>query len=175
MKKASIFILIVMFLVSIFVINFYGLSIRTDHMKQYIHKLEITHLSLASDGTRLDYEWVGKGENKRKVVKIDISERERPFGLYIEYIINPEEGDFYDFLEFAIDSDVGTYQEKDEYGNPFGPAYPRAEISSSTGVINRNLVTIYEECTFRVALRATDGSGQSDTINIWCLNLSTSA
>lgn len=173
MKKASVFIFIVVFLLSIFVINFYGLSVRTDHMKRYVNDVEITGVSLANDGTWIDYDWFGKGDNRRKVVKIDISKQEMPFGIYIEYEIKPEDIGYENF-EFAIDSDVGTYPATiiDDEGHEVIVDMPRATINSSTGLMNRNLITVYAECSFRVVLRSTDGSVQSDTINLWCLDLS---
>ena len=89
MKKSSIFVIIVAFIVSIFIISNFGLSVRTDHMKSYIKSIDITHC-LLMDGKRVDYDWVGSGENKRKIARIDFSQQEGSIGLYINY--NVERG-----------------------------------------------------------------------------------
>lgn len=162
MKKSSIFVIIVAFIVSIFIISNFGLSVRTDHMKSYINNIDITHCLLV-DGTRVDYDWVGTGESKRKVARVDFSQQEGSVGLYINYNVTrssdvePILGE--DFA-FEIESGNDTF---DVIVDEEVVTYNYAEI-----LPNRNKLTLNHICTIRIALKALDSSGKEDRLTIVC-------
>lgn len=160
MKKSSIFVLIIAFIVSIFIISNFGLSVRTDHMKSYIKSIAITHC-LTFEGKRIDYEWMGSGANKRKIVRIDSSQQEGSFGLYINYDvtrgdeIDPILGQDFDFeIESGNESFIVIEDEKEV-------TYDYAEM-----LPNRNRLILNHICTIRLALKALDGSGKDDRLTI---------
>ena len=162
MKKSSIFIIIVAFIVSIFIISNFGLSVRTDHMKSYINNIDITHC-LLMDGKRVDYEWLGSGANKRKVVRVDFSQQEGSIGLYINYNVerasNVESILGEDFV-FEIESGNETFEviENEEV-----VTYNYADM-----LPNRNKLTLNHICTIRIVLKALDGSGKDDRLTVMC-------
>lgn len=143
MKKSSIFILVVTFLLSIFLVSFYGLQIRDEHMKRYFTKAEIL------DAQVIEFE----GE-KLKYIIYDFDKQKAPSSLYIEYSVTPEDVTDSEGYEFIITSGNGTFIE-DEI------EYPFAEIT-------KNRVTFYKACDITVMLRTTDGSGLSDSVIIFC-------
>ena len=157
MKKASIFVIVVAFILSIFMISFYGLSVTTDHMKAYINSIEITHVTLVKDLKHVDYYWQGKDMTRRKQVRIDTSQQSNPFGLYIEYKTSPEDVPSTDF-EFAIDSGNESYVVIED----------GQEVEYKYAELNRNLVTISHTCVIRVSVSAKDGSGAGDSITLMC-------
>ena len=165
MKKSSIFVIIVAFILSIFMINFYGLSVRTDHFTTYIKNVEITHCTIMNNGSRLDYQWVGKEENRRKVARLDYAVGGGgSIGLFIEHTIDPIDTDrsLYEF-EIVDGNEKFVVIENEE-----PVEYYYAELAPKS-----NKLTINHTCSIKVTLRATDGSGKEDSLTIICRDYST--
>ena len=163
MKKSSIFVIIVAFILSIFMISFYGLAVRTDHFTTYIRNVEITHCTVINDGSRLDYQWVGKEENRRKVARLDYAIGEGgSIGLYLEHTVEPEtiKSDQYEF-EIVDGNETFVVIENEE-----PVEYYYAELI-------RNKLTINHPCSIKIVLRALDGSGKEDSLTIICRDYST--
>ena len=162
MKKSSIFVIIVAFILSIFMISFYGLSVRTDHFTTYIRNVEITHCTVINDGSRVDYQWIGKDENRRKVARVDFSIGQGgSVGLYLEYNVQPEDipNDQY---EFEIIDGNETFEVIE---NEQPVEYHYADLI-------KNKLTINHVCSIKIALRALDGSGKEDSLTIICRDYS---
>lgn len=156
MKKSSIFVIIVAFVLSIFMINFYGLSVRTDHFTTYIRNVEITHCTVINNNSRLDFQYVGKEENRRKVARLDFSIGQGgSVGLYLEHTVEPDDigSDQYEF-EIVDGNETFVVTEGDQQVE-----YYYAELI-------RNKLTINHVGSFKIKLRALDGSGQEDSITI---------
>ena len=162
MKKSSIFIIIVAFILSIFMISFYGLSVRTDHFTTYISNVEITHCTVINDGSRLDYQWVGKEENRRKVARLDFTiGNGGSVGLYLEHTVEPNTigSDQYEF-EIVDGNEKFVVVENEE-----PVEYYYAELI-------KNKLTINHVCSIKIVLRALDGSGKEDSLTIICRDYS---
>jgi len=154
MKKSSIFVIIVAFILSIFMISFYGSSVRTDHFTTYIRTLEITHLTIINDGSRLDYQMLGE----RKVARFDYAiGGGGSIGLYIEHTVEPDSIGT-DQYEFEIVDGNETFVVME---NEVPVEYHYAELM-------KNKLTINHACSIKVVLRALDGSGKEDSISIIC-------
>lgn len=143
MKKSSIFILILTFLLSIFLISFYGLQVRDEHMKRYFTKAEFTNTEVMEFG----------GQQYKYLVH-QFDPENAPSVLYLEYIVTPEDVTESEGYEFVIVGGNATFIDG-------GEEYPYAEI-------NKDRVTFYHECDITVMLRTTDGSGLSDQVIIYC-------
>lgn len=149
MKKSSIFILVITFIVSIFVISFFGLQVRDEHMKRYFTRAEFINTEVIDmpDGSKIKY------------VNVTINEEDGMGYFYITYgqyyIVAPEDSTDSDGYEFIITSEVPTFTDSQ------GKEQAYAEIY-------KEKVTFYHECAVNVMLRTTDGSGLSDTLLIVC-------
>ena len=162
MKKSSIFVIIVAFILSIFMISFYGLSVRTDHFTTYIRNVEITHCTVINDGSRVDYQWIGKEENRRKVARVDFSIGQGgSVGLYLEYNVQPEDIPS-DQYEFEIIDGNETFEVIE---NEQPVEYHYADLI-------KNKLTINHVCSIKIVLRALDGSGKEDSLTIICRDYS---
>ena len=75
MKKSSIFILVITFIVSIFVISFFGLQVRDEHMKRYFTRAEFINTEVIDmpDGSKIKY------------VNVTINEEDGMGYFYITY------------------------------------------------------------------------------------------
>ena len=146
MKKSSVFILLLSFILSIFIISFFGLQVRDEHMKRYFTKVEFINVEVIPD-------------TDIKIIDIELNEDDGIGYFYITYgeyyHVVPEDATDSDGYEFVIISDVPTYE--DEHGNEL----PLVEIHA-------NKVMFYGECAVTVMLRTTDGSSLSDTLLIVC-------
>ena len=143
MKKSSVFILFLTFLLSIFLISFFGLQVRDEQMKRYFTRCEFVNTQVMEFG--------GK-EVKYLVHEFD--PENAPSLMYLDYVVEPEDSTDSEGYEFVIVGGNGTFIE-DEV------EYPYAEI-------NKDRVTFYHECDITVMLRTTDGSGLSDQVIIYC-------
>ena len=162
MKKSSIFVIIVAFILSIFMISFYGLSVRTDHFTTYIKNVEITHCTVINNGSRLDYQYIGKGENRRKVARLDFAIGEGgSIGLYLEHTIEPD----------TIPSDQYEFEIVD--GNEkFVVIVDEEPVEYYYAELVKNKLTINHPCSIKIVLRALDGSGKEDSLTIICRDYS---
>ena len=143
MKKSSVFILLLTFLLSIFLISFFGLQVRDEHMKRYFSKAEFINTEVM--------EFSGK---QYKYLIHEFDPEHAPSVMYLEYVVEPADVTDSDGYEFIIVGGNGTFIDNEE-------EYPYAEI-------NKDRVTFYHECDITVMLRTTDGSGLSDQVIIYC-------
>ena len=140
MKKTSIFVIFVSFILSIFLISFYGLAIVDDHMKAYISSVEI-----------LSYDVSIYEKTNQKIKNVSLDEETGIAQIYIDYSVksnNHEDASLYDYCEFTILSGNGEF----ELDNI---TYPYAEI-------NKSRLTFYHQTAIKVMLSTTDGSNKTD-------------
>lgn len=158
MKKSSIFVLIVTFIISIFLINFYGLSVRTDHMKSYIKNVSMDSLTLINTGESIEFKTAGKIKYAR--VNFALAE-EGSLSFFIEHTIDPEtaESDTYEFVILSGNEEFEVIEDEEVR------TYYYAELAKNKLVINH-------VCSLVIELRALDGSGRSDKVTIICMGLS---
>jgi len=97
MKKSSVLILIVTFILSIFLITFYGGASSDEHMKVYFNTVEI-----------LDYRPLPNGDGTyTKLIMVDFDTTESVGYTYINYRISPEDATESTAYKFkAVDGDV---------------------------------------------------------------------
>ena len=150
MKKSSIFILLVSFFLSIFLISFFGLAVSDEHMKRYFTKAEFINTEVAEFGG-----------NKLKYINIEINSEDGLGYFYITYgeyyQVLPEDSTDSNGYEFVIISDIPTYIDDN------GDEQPTIEIY-------KEKITFYTEGSATVMLRTTDGSDLHDTLLIVCSN-----
>ena len=149
MKKSAIFIILVTFVVSIFILSSFGTSSDSSQLKHYFETVEI-----------INVEVIDLGSTKIKYVDIDFDVENGETYYYIDYVINPdpEEVTEQDGFEFVITSEIPTF----EYDTGSGI------IQKESATIYKNVVTFYAECSVSVTLQTTDGSRLSDSVTIIC-------
>ena len=149
MKKSIIFIILVTFVVSIFILSSFGTSSDTSQLKHYFQSVEIINVEVIDIGTK-----------KIKYVEVDFDEEFGETYYYIDYVINPDSTEVteQDAFEFVITSDVPTFDYDDGH----------EIIQKPCATIYKNVVTFYAECSVSVTLQTTDGSRLSDSVTIIC-------
>lgn len=161
MKKSSIFILLVTFIVSIFMISFYGGSIRNDQFKRYFDDAEILYFEqMKEDGTlqKIDIREESIGKKTLRYSVIELNQYDGIAQVYIKYSVTPEDVTDSDGYEFVITSGNGTFDVV-EHGET---------ITYNYVDINKNEMTFRHECSIRLCLRTTDGSGIARYVTIIC-------
>ncbi len=148
MKKTSIFIILITFVLSIFLISFYGLAIRDEHMKVYVNKAEI----LTCDNLQKARE---EGAEKRKRLQFD--EETGVTQIYIEVNIEPKvttETNCYELVFFSNTTET-------DGNNQFNYVTVDGEKQLLAEMLNGSL-TFYRPGSVKIRLHTTDGSEISD-------------
>lgn len=140
MRKSVLFLIGIVFIVSIVVVTFFGMKISFDQFKIYINEIEITNFDREIRG------------NKYKTVYFN--ETEGFTTIFIEYKIGPVDASDPDAISFTLSNH--TYEDEN------GETQYYAEISSSGELV------FYKPKAVTVTVTATDGSGEFDTMLVTC-------
>lgn len=154
MRKTSIFVILISFLISVFLITFYGLTIRDEHMKVYITHAEILTCDNLEQARK-------EGKDKRKRLTFD--EESGSTQIFIDLEIEPSattESSAYE-LKFVTN-------ETEEHGKSYiNYIYVEGEREPLAELLNTSL-TFYRPGTVKIQLHTTDGSEISDFCTFIC-------
>ena len=152
MKKSSIFLLLVAFFISIFIISSLGTATSSEQMKHYFKSVRIINCE------EID---MGNGQ-VLKYIEMDFDQQTGDPYVYIDYELNPDPSEVTekDAFEFVFASEVPTF----DYEDPITHETKTMEMCS----IYKNVVTFYHECAITVTLQTTDGSRLHDSVLIIC-------
>lgn len=145
MKKSVIFMITVIYLMSIFIVTLFGMKIRVDQFVIYMSDLQITN-----------YDKIDKKGNKVAYIYIDDYEEYSTFQVKYEY--KPENISYPDKIKFLIRDNVKVLNGE--------------EITIAT-ITEFGKVAFTRNGSVQVKVYATDGSGKTDYITITCLKKST--
>ena len=148
MKKSSLFIAIVSFLLSIFLVSMLGGAIKDDQFKIYFSEVEILSYDIILEG---------EGGSKYKFKGVDFDESSGETKFAIDYRIAPEEATNSTAYEFAIVDG----NEKFDIGDG-------QHTMKDCATIEKNILTFYHPVSIKVMLRTTDGSALSDFCTFIC-------
>ncbi len=166
MKKSSIFILLVTFIASIFMISFYGAKIRNDQFKRYFDDVKILYFEqMKEDGSleKIEIQEEQVGKKTLRFADINLNQHDGLAQLYIKYTVSPEDVTDSEGYEFVIVSGNKTF-DVEEHGET---------ITYNYVDINKNEMTFRHECSIRLCLQTTDGSGIKDYVQIICSEFAT--
>ena len=152
MKKSSLFLLLVVFFISIFIVSSLGTKTNSDQMKHYFQSVKIINCEELDDGNG----------HILKYIEVDFDQQTGDPYVYIDYELNPDPSDVteQDAYEFVFASEVPTF----DYEDPITHEIKSQPYCS----IYKNVVTFYHECAITVTLQTTDGSRLSDSVLIIC-------
>ncbi len=140
MRKSVLFFILVIYLISIVVVTFFGMKARMDQFQVYMNRIEITSFDQKV------------GNDKYLIVKYN--ETEGYTSLFIEYEYGPNEATFPEKIKFTLSNN--TYV--DEEGN----TQYYATISQM------GELTFFKKKAVKVTLTTTDGSKLFDTVTVIC-------
>ena len=143
MKKSVLFIIGVIYFISIFVVSFFGMSISIDQFKVYINKVEITN-----------YQEIDPYYGKTTFLEFDDLEGA---SFFVEYKVGPENATNKSALKFSLTNNVFI----DEFGNES----PIAQIDQ------KGELFFLRQGTVKVVLESTDGLSKSDYMWVDCYKL----
>ena len=148
MKKTSIFIILVTFLASIFLVSFFGAQVIDEQFKSYIRNVEITTFTAKKPSSGEKYYILTYEEGGDNFVSIDYEVTFSREGV-------SEEG----LIEFAIISGNSTFEQD-------GETYDKAVLQGRGNVLYFNA-----PCAVTVEIRSSskDGSGCSDRCQYICM------
>lgn len=141
MKKSVIFLIGVIYALSIVVVSFFGMQPAVDQFKVYMTDIEITN-----------YTTIANGE---KYITLDYNEIEGITRVDLEYSYSPDNASYPNSVKYTITGN--TYKDSN------GDVVTFATVSSTGSVefLEPGLVT--------VTITATDGSKVSDSVKIICI------
>lgn len=147
MKKTSIFVVLITFLASIFLISFFGAKVIDEQFKTYVASLEITTFTGKKPSTGEKYYIFTFDEEADNYVSIDYEVEFTRKGV-------SEEG----LIEFAIISGNSTFEED-------------GETYDAVTFYGQNVLVFYKPATVTVELRssAKDGRGIRDVCQYICM------
>ena len=140
MKKSVIFLIAVLYLISIVVVSFFGLQISVDQFQVYMTSLSITSYD------QLVYQ--------NKYLTINFNDSEGYASVVIEYDYAPSNASYPDGVTFSLSNNTYT----DEQGNT---GY-YAQVSQAGEVV------FFSRRAVRLTITTTDGSKLSDSVTIVC-------
>ncbi len=141
MKKSVIFLIGVIYLISVIVVTFFGLQISVDQFQVYMTSISITN-----------YDQI-VGQNK--YLTLQFNETEGYSSVIIEYSYTPTNASYPDGVSFSLINNT--------YTNEDGTTGYYAQVSQTGEVI------FFSPRTVRLTITTTDGSKLSDTVTIVCL------
>lgn len=148
MKKTSIFLLLVTFLASIFLVSFFGAKVIDEQFKNYIRSVEILTYTGIKPSSGEKYYLTEFKENEENYVTIDYNVTFSREGV-------SEAG----LIEFVILGEMKTFVIEET-----GEEKPYAEF------ISQSVLMFNHPCVATVRLRTTndDGSGHYDDCQFIC-------
>ncbi len=147
MKKSSIFIMIVVFAVSIVVVTFFGMAISMDQFKVYMTSIEITNESTAM--------YDPQGNKVMDMIMIPFDKANTWTSIIIDYHCEPENATEKNAVRFYLSNDTYTDPET-------------GEVTVYADVRWNGEVVFYTTAVVKVYVTTTDGSQLTDSIDIWC-------
>ncbi|MCD8200654.1 MAG: hypothetical protein LUD47_01095 [Clostridia bacterium] len=138
MKKTSVFLIIVAFIISVVVITFFGKTIAFGQFQVYIESITITN----------------ERSNNRNMIFIDFDESKDAPSIFLECRVLPENATYKEKYKYYI---TGNTYEDDE-----GNTHVFADVNSNGEVyfLEKGMVEVY--------VVTTDGSALSDSVIIMC-------
>ena len=163
MKKSAIFIILVAFVISIFVLSSFGTTASTTQLKSYFTSVEILNCEPLK-GTSM------------KAMYVDFNAEEYQTSIYIEYKLTPDQDEVTetDAFEFVFPENLKDQEEISAMSDSEKKQYEkeRTILKDEDGVkkaeLQKNVITFYDEWTATVMLRTLDGSNLTDTVMIFC-------
>lgn len=147
MKKPVLFVIAIVFVLSIVIVNFFGIAVRNDQFKNYVQKVEIK-----SD----DIEMLGNA----KWLFVSLAEDEETISFFIETVCTPANADDQNVSYTVIDINTDKPCVKDEH-DPY----------NNTVVVNKNgEVVVYKKAignSYKIIVKTVDGSNVTDEINLF--------
>lgn len=140
MKKTTIFIIAVVYLLSIYVVTLFGMKIKVDQFEILMEKIEITTYD------EIDIKGV-------KTKNIEFNETVEYTSFQLDYTYSPTNATHSDKVKFVIS---GNIKKKD------GQEITIATVTDFGKVIFTNPGTV------TVKILVSDGSGVNDTIRVTC-------
>ena len=140
MKKSVIFLIGVIYVLSIVVVSFFGMQPAVDQFKVYMTDIEITN-----------YTTIANGE---KYITLDYNEIEGITRVDLEYSYSPDNASYPNSVKYTITGN--TYKDSN------GDVVTFATVSSTGSV------EFLEPGPVTVTITATDGSKVSDSVKIIC-------
>ncbi len=140
MKKSVIFLIAVIYLVSIVVVTFFGLQVSIDQFQVYMNSVNIKTYS--------------QMVNNNKYLFVDFDQTEGYTSVFIEYEYAPSNASYPERVNFSLVDN--TYEDEN------GQMQYYAEVSANGEVV------FYGRKTVRLFLTTTDGSKLTDSVIIVC-------
>ncbi len=140
MKKSVIFIISVIYLLSIFIVTLFGMKIKVDQFEIYMSDLQITN-----------YDKIDKKGNKVTTVYMDENVGVATF--LVEYEYKPENASYPDKIKFLLRNNIKIVDGQ--------------EVNIAT-ITDYGMVAFTRVGTVTVKVYAADGSNKEDYISISC-------
>ena len=140
MKKSVIFLIGVIYVLSIVVVSFFGMQPAVDQFKVYMTDIEITN-----------YTTIANGE---KYITLDYNEIEGITRVDLEYSYSPDNASYPNSVKYTITGN--TYKDS------------KGDVVTFATVSSTGSVEFLEPGIVTVTITATDGSKVSDSVKIIC-------
>ena len=141
MKKSVIFLIGVIYVLSIVVVSFFGMQPAVDQFKVYMTDIEITN-----------YTTIANGE---KYITLDYNEIEGITRVDLEYSYSPDNASYPNSVKYTITGN--TYKDS------------KGDVVTFATVSSTGSVEFLEPGIVTVTITATDGSKVSDSVKIICI------
>lgn len=155
-KKPVLFVIAIVFALSVVVINFFGLALRNDQFKNYVQKVEI-------ESELIEKFPDGQGGEKKWII-FKMKEGELTDTFMLDYKCYPFNADDTNVRYTVVDANSGKVckPDTDEDGR---------YTVNNTVIINPNgEVVIFKNAighTYRITVTTVDGSNVSDNVNLF--------
>ena len=140
MRKSVIFVIAIIYIVSMAIVTFFGLRTRVDQFRVYFASISITNYDTMI------------GKNKYKTIKFD--ETEGYSSVFISYKYSPENVSYPDAVKFSLTNNTYT----DEHGN----------VTVYAEVTQFGEIVFYKKAAVTVWVEAKDGSAIKDSMLVIC-------
>ena len=141
MKKSVIFLIGVIYVLSIVVVSFFGMQPAVDQFKVYMTNIE-----------RTNYTTIANGE---KYITLDYNEIEGITRVDLEYSYSPDNASYPNSVKYTITGN--TYKDS------------KGDVVTFATVSSTGSVEFLEPGIVTVTITATDGSKVSDSVKIICI------
>lgn len=141
MRKSVVFLIAVIYIISIVVVTFFGLRVNMEQFTVYMNHIEIT-----------TYDRI---MNEEKYVFLEFDDND-PYNnaIFIDWLIGPDNATHPENVEFSLSNE--TYTDSEGNVTVFAEIHANGEL------------VFYSRRTVRVTIRTTDGSNLSDTVVVRC-------
>lgn len=166
MKKSVIFLILVAFVMSIFLLSSYGTAAESSQLKTYFSSVSI-----------LTYDFGPEDGMSTKILYVDYIVVDSDPYIYLDYTTTPNQEDVSesDAVEFvfpanfkedeSVDIESMSQEEYEAYVEEKNTFYANGVKKA---YLYKNTVTFFGECVVNVMLRTTDGSTLYDQVMIIC-------